>query len=81
MRRGRALLPHPAPMPDGCGDTLITRPYIAKVTGEHPSAIRRGCTPVAVHVATRCHLYRRRDVQAWLDSRPEKPPAWDDWGR
>lgn len=75
MRRGRALLPHPRPVDDGCGDTLISRPLIATMTGEHPSAIRRGCTPVAVHVATRCHLYRRSEVEAWLATRPEKPPT------
>lgn len=49
------------------------------MTGEHESAIRRGCTPVACHVPTRAHLYRQGEIEAWLSSRPAKPQTWDEW--
>lgn len=55
-RRGRALMPHPSPRPDGAGRILVSRQLLATQLDLHIDMVRRTVPAVACDVATRAWL-------------------------
>lgn len=65
-RRGRALLPHPAPLTTPDGRRLVSRHLVAHVTGRHIDTVRKRIPPVACDVTTRVALLDLDEAAAAL---------------